>query len=120
MNDARKFYYTIQTAEGYEGEYASMDEAKHERRVKYGHRAIAHPIVRVDTKWNPGGTIGGAPLYVEQPPTTAELRLEYLRGELRAERISWGELAELQGLAEHIADDDMELREAAGLPEHGV
>jgi hypothetical protein len=47
-----------------------------------------------------------------------EERLEYLRGELRAEQISYGELAELQGLAEHIADDDLELREAAGLPEH--
>lgn len=44
-------------------------------------------------------------------------RLEYLRGELRAERISYGDLAELYSLAEHIAPDDMELREAAGLPE---
>jgi hypothetical protein len=46
-----------------------------------------------------------------------EQRLEYLRGQLRAECISWGELAELQALAEHIAADDVELREAAGLPE---
>src|SRR4030095_2848305 len=46
-------------------------------------------------------------------------RLEYLRGELRAERISWGELAELQSLAGHIAPDDVELLEAAGEPEHG-
>lgn len=46
-----------------------------------------------------------------------EARLEYLRGELRAERISYGELAELQGLAESIPADDVELREAAGLPE---
>lgn len=45
-------------------------------------------------------------------------RLEYLRGELRAERISWGELAELQSLAEHIDPDDVELLEAAGVPEH--
>ena len=44
-------------------------------------------------------------------------RLEYLRGELRAERISYGELAELQDLAPHIGADDLELREAAGLPE---
>lgn len=44
-------------------------------------------------------------------------RLEYLRGELRAERISYGELAELESLAEHIEPDDVELREAAGLPE---
>lgn len=44
-------------------------------------------------------------------------RLEYLRGELRAERISYGELAELQGLAEHIEAGDVELAEAAGIPE---
>jgi hypothetical protein len=43
-------------------------------------------------------------------------RLEYLRGELRAERISYGELAELQGLAEHIDPGDVELLEAAGEP----
>ena len=45
-------------------------------------------------------------------------RLEYLRGELRAERISWGELAELQALAPHIDPGDVELLEAAGVPEH--
>jgi len=49
-------------------------------------------------------------------PSVAE-RLEYLRGELRAERLSYGELAELQGLAEHIAEGDVELLEAAGVPE---
>ena len=43
--------------------------------------------------------------------------LEYLRGELRAERISTAELIELQSLAEHIAPDDVELLEAAGVPE---
>jgi len=46
-----------------------------------------------------------------------ENRLEYLRTELRAERISYGELAELQSLAEHIKPDDVELLEAAGVPE---
>ena len=51
--------------------------------------------------------------------TTQEItaRLEELRGELRGERISYGELAELQGLADHIADDDVELLEPAGVPE---
>ena len=48
--------------------------------------------------------------------TTRE-RLEYLRGELRAERISYGELAELQSLAPHIDPADTELLEAAGVPE---
>jgi hypothetical protein len=44
-------------------------------------------------------------------------RLEYLRGEIRAERISYGELAELQGLAEFIEPGDVELLEWAGVPE---
>ena len=44
-------------------------------------------------------------------------RLEYLRGELRAECISYGELAELQDLASHIEPGDVELLEAAGVPE---
>lgn len=46
-----------------------------------------------------------------------KLRLEYLRNELRAERISYGELAELQDLAAHIAPGDVELLEPAGVPE---
>lgn len=44
-------------------------------------------------------------------------RLEYLRSQLRAECISYGELAELQDLTEHIEAGDMELLEAAGVPE---
>jgi len=44
-------------------------------------------------------------------------RLEYLRTEVRAERISYGELVELQSLAKHIEDSDVELLEAAGVPE---
>ena len=44
-------------------------------------------------------------------------RLEYLRGELRAERISYSELAELESLAPYIDKDDVELLEAAGVPE---
>lgn len=46
-------------------------------------------------------------------------RLEYLRGEIKAERISQGELAELQSLAAHIDPGDVELLEWAGVPEHG-
>ena len=48
---------------------------------------------------------------------TPKQRLEELRSELRAERISYGELAELQGLAEFIDDNDVELLEPAGVPE---
>ena len=48
-----------------------------------------------------------------QPPQ----RLEYLRGELRAGSMSYSEQAELQGLVEHIESGDVELLEAAGVPE---
>jgi hypothetical protein len=44
-------------------------------------------------------------------------RLEYLRGELQKECISYGELIELQALAEYIEDGDVELLEAAGVKE---
>lgn len=44
-------------------------------------------------------------------------RLEELRRELRAERISYGEIAELQALAPYIEPGDVELLEAAGVPE---
>jgi len=44
-------------------------------------------------------------------------RLEYLRGELKNERISYGEIAELQSLVEYIEPGDVQLLEAAGVPE---
>lgn len=45
-------------------------------------------------------------------------RLEYLRAELKEERISYEELIQLQNLAPYIAKDDVELLEAAGVPEN--
>lgn len=47
----------------------------------------------------------------------ARQRLEYLRRELRAERISMGELLELQTLVPYIDSSDVELLEAAGVCE---
>ena len=44
-------------------------------------------------------------------------RLEELRVVLRNENISYGELAELQNMVEYIAEGDVELLEAAGVPE---
>jgi hypothetical protein len=38
-------------------------------------------------------------------------RIAYLREEIRNERISYEEVAELQGYAQYIEDDDIELRE---------
>lgn len=49
---------------------------------------------------------------------TPQERLEYIRRELKAERISTGELIELQSLSEFIEPGDVELLEAAGVPEN--
>lgn len=48
----------------------------------------------------------------------AKKRLEYLRGEIEAERISYGEIAELQGLVKFIEPGDVLLQEWAGVPEN--
>jgi len=47
----------------------------------------------------------------------AKARLEYLRGEILAEKISYYELAELQELAIFIDPSDTLLLEWAGVPE---
>lgn len=49
----------------------------------------------------------------------AKTRLEYLRGEIKAERISYSEIAELQSLVEYIDPSDVQLLEWAGVPEGG-
>lgn len=46
-----------------------------------------------------------------------ETRLEYLRTQIKAEKISTGELIELQGLADHIDRGDVLLLQWAGVPE---
>ena len=48
---------------------------------------------------------------------TIKARLEYLRGEIEAERISYGEIAELQSLAGYIEPGDVLLLQWAGVPE---
>ena len=44
-------------------------------------------------------------------------RLEYLRQEIIKERISYGEIAELQSLAKYIEPGDVLLEEWVGIPE---
>lgn len=44
-------------------------------------------------------------------------RLEYLRQQIRAENISYAEIAELQSMADQIEPGDVELLEWAGVPE---
>lgn len=51
--------------------------------------------------------------------TRIKRRLDYLRKEIEAERISYGEIAELQDLAKYIDPSDVLLLEWAGVPEHG-
>jgi hypothetical protein len=46
-----------------------------------------------------------------------ERRLEEIRIEIRAERISLGEIAELESLSKHIDKNDVELLEWAGVDE---
>jgi len=53
----------------------------------------------------------------EKAEAEIKARLEYLRGEIEAERISFGEIAELVDLKSHIDPDDMLLLEWAGVPE---
>jgi len=52
--------------------------------------------------------------------TTKEIqdRLEYLRGEIVAERISYGEISELQSLIKYIPSDDVQLLQWAGVAEY--
>jgi hypothetical protein len=47
-------------------------------------------------------------------------RLEYLREQIKGECISYGEIVELQSLAEHIGKDDVELLQWAGVEEEGA
>lgn len=47
----------------------------------------------------------------------AKKRLEELRNEILAERISYSELVELESLQEHIEPDDVLLLQWAGVPE---
>jgi len=48
---------------------------------------------------------------------TIKQRLEYLRGEIEKECISYGEIAELQSYAEFIDPSDVVLLVWAGVPE---
>jgi hypothetical protein len=49
--------------------------------------------------------------------TRIKERLEYLRKEIEAERISYGEILELQSLAKYIEPGDVLLLEWAEVPE---
>lgn len=59
----------------------------------------------------------GFGIFATTPVNDTDERLEYLRRQIRAERISYGEIAELQSLAPHIDPSDVELLEWAGVEE---
>ena len=50
-------------------------------------------------------------------PIKVKKRLEAIRKSIQNENVSYGELAELQSLSQYIDPSDVELREAAGMPE---
>jgi hypothetical protein len=47
----------------------------------------------------------------------AKEKLEYLRAKVRKESITYGELVDLASLVKYIDPNDLELLEAAGVPE---
>ncbi len=54
---------------------------------------------------------------MEKKTKAIKARLEYLRKQIEAENISYGEIAELQGLAKYIDEGDVLLLEWAGVEE---
>lgn len=64
-------------------------------------------------------SIGDDAEYVDLDDPRSEVieRLEYLREEIEAERISYAEIDELQSMAEYIREDDTLLRQWAGIEE---
>jgi hypothetical protein len=66
-----------------------------------------------------GGSVESHGYTIEAIPVSEQAaRLEELRAVIRAECISYGEIAELQALAPYIEPGDVELLEWAGVPEH--
>lgn len=100
--NAYKFTVTV--------EAESLDQARIVMAARIGH----------DEDLTDDG-VGDYSIDWEDQLTASEIdeRLEYLRGEIEAERISMGELIELQALADYIDPDDVQLLEWAGVPETG-
>jgi hypothetical protein len=75
-------------------------------------------LEKANAEWENGND--GELLSQEMDTKTQDItaRLEYLRGEIEAERISYGEINELQSLAEYIEPGDNLLLEWAGVAEN--
>lgn len=76
--------------------------------------AVAQEIVRIAEILIAGK---GITKTAAKPDARIKRRLEYLRKEIEAERISQGELLELESLSEYIDPSDVLLLEWAGVPE---
>lgn len=110
-----------------EGEMYSLPNGKGFMiTLEYGHKIrVECPVERTDTTYiEQDKAINDAlnayydehygPSLVPETPTE---RLEYLRRQINAERISTAELIELQGMVDHIEPGDVQLLEWAGVPE---
>lgn len=84
------------------------------RELEAGNRYALGKLHRMGLDYDreAGAIVSG----MSETSTTKE-KLEYLRTQIRGECISWGELAELQGLADEIENGDVELLEWAGVSE---
>ena len=92
---------------------------KHKRYTPANEYYVQAPDGRVLEEF---GTYGNAVRFCEETRDfirsgKIKSRLEYLRGEIEAERISYGEIAELQSLAKYIDKGDIRLLEQAGVKE---
>jgi hypothetical protein len=81
------------------GKVVSVEDAKNHKLV----------VGREYLKFAKGGEV--------KSPLKIEKRLEAIRKSIRNENVSYGELVELQDLSQYIDSNDIELREAAGIPE---
>lgn len=120
--------------------FAIKKNYDHQKWVNATVRTPAGYIAPEDNKWS-AYTDNGMTCYIDErhADTLAELksqireyhlgkhtlcgeriarrRLEELRDALHAENISYAELSDISSLYEYIGDDDVELLEAAGVPE---
>ena len=99
-----------------ENDRDAVAKALESESVLFGENVDGWRAFEYRDDWGPGREVKATP---EDYTTDAHIkrRLEDLRKAIRAENISYGELAELQSLAEHIEPGDVELLEWAGVPE---
>lgn len=120
---------TAGLAERYPADEDAQRAAEYAGQVARDHAEPAHnPAIRtaLEAIWSalpedPNRALGIfdhlATIDRENGGANVAARLERLRAAIRAESVSYGELAELQDLADYIEPGDVELAEPAGIPE---